>query len=128
VDVSKQALFKQEQAKLTRDMVEPVHIVVYEGRPAVSVTTDSVKVEQNRWPWPRSNARRQLSALHFKREQDEAPKELDQCELGGAGAWLVIGELGKVWLWPGQSVAVGWQEVMVIRVVDRTVIVGSVLR
>jgi len=123
-----QALFKQEQAELTRDMVDPVHIVVYEGRPAVFVTTDCVKVEQNRWPWPRSNARRQLSALHFKREQDEALKELDRCELGGAGAWLVIEEPGKGWLWPGQSVAVGWQEAMVMRVVDRTVIVGSVLR
>jgi hypothetical protein len=46
-EASVQALFRQEHAELILEMVDPVHFVVYEGRPAVSVTTDCVKVEQN---------------------------------------------------------------------------------
>jgi hypothetical protein len=99
-------------------MVDPVHNVVYEGRPAVSVTIDCVKAEQKCWPWPRSNARRQLSALHLGREQDKALRESGRFELGGADAWLAIEDVDKGWSCVKQSVAVGWQEVMVIRVVE----------
>ena len=43
-------LFKQEQAEETQAIVEPVHWVVYEGRPSVDLTIDFVKLEQNSWP------------------------------------------------------------------------------
>jgi hypothetical protein len=38
-------LSRQEQAEEIRAIVEPVHWVVYEGRPSVVVTIDWVKVE-----------------------------------------------------------------------------------
>ena len=54
-------------------------------------------------------------------------EKLSSDKLGGAAGRLAIEELEDGWLRPGQSVAAGWQEVIVIKVVERTVIVGSAL-
>ena len=54
-------LFKQEQAEETLASVEPVHCVAYEGSPSVHVAGDFVKLEQNAWALPRTNAWKQLS-------------------------------------------------------------------
>lgn len=108
----------------------------------MSVITDRVKVEQNCWPCPRPNARRQLSALHLGRGQDgvlEMSEEVDSSKLeeldkeadgtkvpkGGRYEGLAdsMEELSAGRLRPGQSVTFGLHEVMVIKVVERTVIV-----
>jgi hypothetical protein len=77
-----------------------------------------------------------LSALHRCFGQDVGPKreedgesckldELDGRKLGCDVTTTCAEELAASWLRPGQLVTVGWQEVMVIKVVKRTVIVES---
>lgn len=65
-------------AEETRADVLPVHCVAYVGR---DICPPRVKMEQNALPLPRSNARRQLSALQPGPNSAVAEVMVDVCRV-----------------------------------------------